>query len=61
MFGILAAYDMKDAVYSVARWQVTLLYLRAKEEQYVWLLIIVLSNSVSFIEGECIDHKTPQE
>lgn len=61
MFGILAAYDMKGTVYSVTRWQVTMLHTRAKEGQYYWLLVIVLSQAVSFIQGGCIDYKTPQK
>lgn len=61
MFGILAAYNTKDTVYAVTRWQGTILYSRAKERQYFWLLITVLRKSVSFIQGECIDHKNPQK
>lgn len=59
MFDIVGAYDMKNTMYSVTRWQVTTLYSRAKEGQYFLLLIIVPSKPVSFIKGECIDHKNP--
>lgn len=59
MFDIVGAYDMKDTMYSVTRWQVTTLCSRAKERQYFLLLIIVPNKSVSFIKGECIDHKNP--
>lgn len=61
MFGILATCDLKDTVYSVTRWQVTILYSRVKEVQYFSLLIIVRSKSISFIQGECVDHKNPQK